>query len=222
MTPFFMDIPAGLLPAASLWLAAVIYAMLLTAALVTAPWSKLADTEAINIYFGSVAAVTVLWVMRAGIEPGYNYHLLGITTLCLMFDWQFALLAASLVLVVTTWQGPAGWETFAMNALVMGALPVVFTRVLLYFSQRRLPHNFFIYIFINAFLAGALSMLLSGLAASGALALAPAFPGGNYLQVIPLLMFGEAFLNGMLMTLLVAYKPRWVATFHDRWYLNGQ
>jgi len=47
-------------------------------------------------------------------------------------------------------------------------------------------------------------------------------PGGDYLQVIPLLMFGEAFLNGMVMTLLIAYKPRWVATFHDEWYLDGK
>jgi uncharacterized membrane protein len=217
-----MDIPADLLPAAILWLAACVYTLLLLAALVTAPWSKLADNEAANIYFGSVAAVAVLWIMRAGIEPGYNYHLLGVTALCLMFDWQFALMAVSLVLVLTTWQGPAGWEAFAMNALVMGALPVLFTRVLLYLGQYWLPHNFFIYIFINAFFTGALSMLLCGLAASGVLALATTLPGGNYLQVIPLLMFGEAFLNGMAMTLLVAYKPHWVATFHDSWYLNGK
>ena len=217
-----MDIPAGLLPAVSLWIAFFVYVLLLLAALLTAPWSKLTDNEAAHVYFGSVAAVAVLWILRAGIEPGYNYHLLGVTTLCLMFDWQFALLAASLVLVITTWQGPAGWEAFALNALVMGALPVLFTRVLLYFSQRWLAHNFFIYIFINAFLAGALSMLLCGLAASAVLALASTLPGRSYLQVIPLLMFGEAFLNGMAMTLLVAYKPRWVATFHDRWYLNGK
>jgi len=217
-----MDIPADLLPAAILWLAACVYTVLLLAALVTAPWSKLADNEAANIYFGSVAAVAVLWIMRAGIEPGYNYHLLGVTTLCLMFDWQFALLAVSLVLVLITWQGPAGWEAFAVNSLVMGALPVLFTRLLLYLGQCWLPHNFFIYIFINAFFTGALSMLLCGLAASGVLALATTLPGGNYLHVIPLLMFGEAFLNGMAMTLLVAYKPHWVATFHDRWYLNGK
>ena len=35
-------------------------------------------------------------------------------------------------------------------------------------------------------------------------------------------MFGEAFLNGLAMILLVAYKPRWVATFHDHWYLQGK
>jgi uncharacterized membrane protein len=217
-----MDIPAELLPATCLWLGALLYAVLLIAAARTAPWPKLLDNEASNIYFGAVAVVALLWILRAGIEPGYNYHLLGVTALCLMFDWQFALLAASLVLLVTTWQGPAGWEAFAVNALVMGALPVLLTRALLYICQRWLPHNFFIYIFLNAFLAGALSMLLCGVAATVLLALASTHPSGDYLQVIPLLMFGEAFLNGMVMILLVAYKPSWVATFHDRWYLQGK
>ena len=221
-----MDIPADLLPGISLWLAALVYAVLLMAALLTAPWPKLLDKEASNIYFGAIAMVSVLWILRAGIEPGFNYHLLGVTALCLMFDWQFALLAVSLVVMITTWQGPAGWQAFAVNVLVMGAVPILLTRSLLTVSQRRLTHNFFIYIFLNAFFAGALSMLACGLAAAALLTLtsthATDSPGGDYLQVIPLLMFAEAFLNGMAMTLLIAYKPRWVATFHDAWYLNGK
>lgn len=217
-----MDIPANLLPVASLWIAALVYLVLLAAAALTAPWGKLLDKEGSNIYFGAVAFIAVVWILRAGIEPGHNYHLLGATALCLMFGWQFALMAVSLVLVITTWQGPAGWETFAVNALVMGAVPVLFTRLMLYACQRWLPHNFFIYVFINAFLTGALSMLLCGYAASAVLAMGDYMPASSYLQVIPLLMFGEAFLNGMLMILLVAYKPQWVATFHDRWYLDGK
>jgi len=218
-----MDIPAGLLPSSSLWIAAIVYAVLLVVALLTAPWAKILDQEGSNIYFGAVALLAVVWILRAGIEPGYNYHLLGATALCLMFDWQFGLAAVSLVLLITTWQGPAGWEAFGINALVMGAVPVLFTRSMLYACQRWLPHNFFIYVFINAFLAGALSMLFCGLAAAAVLGLAAAGSlSGQYLQVIPLLMFGEAFLNGMVMILLVAYKPRWVATFHDRWYLDGK
>jgi uncharacterized membrane protein len=221
-----MDIPAGLLPAGFLWGAAILYGLMLAIALLTAPWSKLADNEASHVYFATVAVVCLLWTLHAGIAPGHNYHLLGVTSLCLMFDWQFALLAVSLALLVTTWQGPAGWEAFAMNALVMGALPVLSTRVLLYASQRRLTHNFFIYIFVNAFFAGAVSILLCGLAAAAILALAEGEAvhrtSGDYLLFIPLLMFGEAFLNGMTMTLLVAYRPQWVSTFYDRWYLDGK
>ena len=221
-----MDIPAGLLPQNVLWSAWVLYSLLLISALLTAPWSKLSDNEASHVYFAAVAVVCLLWTLHAGIAPGYNYHLLGVASLCLMFDWQFALLAVSLALLVTTWQGPAGWEAFAVNALVMGALPVLATRILLYASQRLLAHNFFIYIFVNAFFAGALGILLCGLAAAAVLALAQGGAvnrtDGDYLLFIPLLMFGEAFLNGMTMTLLVVYRPRWVSTFHDHWYLDGK
>jgi uncharacterized membrane protein len=220
-----MDIPDGLLPASFLWGAAMLYGPLLLGALLSAPWSKLADNEASHVYFAAIAVVCVLWTLHAGILPGHGYHLLGVTSLCLMFDWQFALLAVSLVLLVTTWQGTAGWEAFAVNALVMGALPLLLTRTLLYASQRWLTHNFFIYIFVNAFFAGALGILLCGLAAAALLALAQANANradGDYLLFIPLLMFGEAFLNGMTMTLLVAYRPTWVSTFHDRWYLDGK
>jgi uncharacterized membrane protein len=89
-----------------------------------------------------------------------------------------------------------------------------------------LPHNFFIYIFVNAFLAGAVAVLLAGLVSAFIQHLADVQPadsiGNNFLLILPMLMFGEGFLNGAVISLVVAYKPRWVATFHDRWYLQGK
>lgn len=221
-----MDIPADLLPGSYLWSAAVVYALFLIAALLTAPWSRIIDNEASHVYFGAMAMVILLWVLHGGIQPGLGYHLLGATFLCLMFEWQFALLAVSIVLAVTTWQGPAGWEAFGINALSMGVVPILFTRVFLYVCQRKLPHNFFIYIFVNAFLAGAVSILLAGLVSAFIQYQAGVHPadsiGNNFLLILPMLMFGEGFLNGAVISLVVAYKPRWVATFHDRWYLQGK
>jgi uncharacterized membrane protein len=199
---------------------------LLLLAVFTAPWSKIADNEASHVYFGAVVVVIVLWILRGGIQPGLDYHLLGVTSLVLMFEWQFAFMAVSLVLAFSTWTGPAGWQAFAVNALFMGAVPVLFTRLFLYVCQRRLPHNFFIYVFINAFLAGALSILLAGLATALVQQSAGIHPQdsitNNFLMILPMLMFGEGFLNGAAMSLVVAYRPQWVATFHDRWYLQGK
>jgi uncharacterized membrane protein len=221
-----MDIPAALLPHSHLWLAAFLYLPLLILALLSAPWSKIADNEASHVYFGAIVTLIVLWLLRGGIQPGLDYHLLGVTSLVLMFEWQFALMAVSLVLAFSTWAGPAGWQAFAVNALIMGAIPVLFTRSFLYVCQRWLPHNFFIYVFINAFLAGALSILLAGLATALIQQWAGIHPqdsiSNNFLMILPMLMFGEGFLNGAAMSLVVAYKPQWVATFHDRWYLQGK
>ena len=221
-----MDIPAGLLPGSYLLSAAALYVLLLLIALVTAPWSKIRDSEAQQVYFGAIVIVLVLWIMRGGIQPGLDYHLLGVTGLTLLFEWQFALFAVSLVVALTTWLGTAGWEAFGMNVLAMGVVPIVFTRLLLYACQRWLPLNFFIYVFINAFLAGALSILLAGLASGLVQQLAEVQPGdtlvNNFLMILPMLMFGEGFLNGAALSLVVAYRPAWVATFHDRWYLHGK
>ena len=122
--------------------------------------------------------------------------------------------------------GSTGWPAFALNALLLGALPILFTRVCLYACQRRLPHNFFIYVLINAFLVGAFSILLAGAASAAVQYLGGVYPGPtiyqNFLQILPLLMFGEGFINGGAMALVVAYRPRWVATFHDGWYLQGK
>ena len=221
-----MDIPAGLFAPAYLWGGLLLYAVLLLVAVLTAPWSKIRDSEAQHVYLATVLAISLLWVMRGGIQAGLHVHLLGMTLLCLMFEWQFALLAASLVVAFITWQGAAGWEAFGLNTLLMGALPVLFTRGLLYVCQRRLPHNYFIYVFINAFLAGAVSILLAGVASAWLQHVAGVQPANSivndFLIILPMLMFGEGFINGGVMSLVVAYKPQWVATFNDRWYLRDK
>ncbi len=221
-----MDIPADLLPAAYLWSGGLLYLLLLAAAVMTAPWSKIRDNEAQHIYLGTIVVLCLIWAMHGGIQEGLGIHLLGMTLLCLMFEWQFALFAGSLVVTVATLRGPAGWDAFAVNALLMGALPILFTRILLYFCQLKLPHNYYVYVFVNAFLGGALSILLTGLASAGLQHFAGVQPEGsiwrNFVTILPLLMFGEAFLNGATMTLVVAYRPQWVATFHDRWYLQDK
>jgi uncharacterized membrane protein len=221
-----MDIPADLLPAAYHWAGGLIYLLLMLAALLSAPWSKIADNEAQHVFLGAVVALSLLWVMRGGIQQGLSFHLLGMTLACLMFEWQFALIAASLVVAVATASGSAGWSAFGLNVLLMGALPILFTRVCLYASQRWLPHNFYIYVFVNSFLVGGLSILLAGAASAWLQHLSGVHPAGsisrNFLQILPLLMFGEGFISGGAMSLTVAYRPRWVATFHDRWYLQGK
>ena len=100
------------------------------------------------------------------------------------------------------------------------------TTSLLHFSQRRLPHNFFVYIYINGFLAAGLSILLSSLAGAGVMLASDISSAGwlryQYYPYLPLVFFAEAFLNGMLMTALVALRPAWVCSFDDERYLHNK
>lgn len=190
------------------------------------PRQRLADSAFTHVYFGACVALLVLWSVQASVPPALHFHLLGVTALTLMFGWQFAALGVTVVLVGTTLNGQGSWLTFGINLLCMGALPIVLTWSLLQWAQRRLPHNFFIYVYVNAFLAAGLSMLATGTATATLLWLSGAHTlewlGYQYLPYFPLMFFSEAVMNGMIMTLLVALRPGWVCSFDDNLYINGK
>lgn len=218
-----MDIPALLITGAPLYLGYALFALVTLAAVFTAPWFKIREKESLNVFLGAVVILLMLWTMRAGIQPGLNFHLLGTTALTLMFGWQFAWFGILLIVFGTTLNGAAGWETLPLNVLLMGGVPILVTRTLLYLAQRFLPHNFFIYIFLNSFLAAGLSSLMVTLCAYLLYRYSGAYPveilHQQYLPVMTLIALPESTLNGIAMTGAVVYKPDWVSTFHDRWYL---
>ncbi|MEO3960527.1 energy-coupling factor ABC transporter permease [Chromobacterium piscinae] len=78
----------------------------------------------------------------------------------------------------------------------------------------------------NGFLAGGASLLAAALCGVLALGLAGAYPWDALLEeALPyyfLLSWSEAFTTGLLLAVLVVYKPRWVATFDDGRYLGGK
>lgn len=220
-----MNFPDGLLPAPWLWLGHLLYWPLLAYAVRRAPWYHLRDSESLNVLLGAVVALILVWTMQAGFVQGLNLHLLGATLLTLMFGWQFAFLCVSLVLLGATATGEGGWLVFPVNGLLLAALPVLVSHGIYRFADRRLPNHFFIYIFLCAFFGAAVAMGAVGLVSTLVLQLAEVYSFEyihyNYLRYFPLLMFPEAFITGMIMTLLVVYCPRWVSTFDDARYLKN-
>lgn len=207
------------------WLGLFWLATLALAALMArrAQWSMLGDKANLNVFLGATVAVLGLWLIKAGIKPGLNFHLLGATALTLMFRPLFALLALGLVtLAITLWQGE--YAAFAANWLVMGALPVGVSWAIYRLVDGRLPNHFFIYIFFNAFFGAALAIMAVGLTSTTYLAVSGAYPWSylleEHLPYFLLIAWGEAFATGMMVTMLVVWRPEWVATFDDRRYLN--
>ncbi len=219
-----MDFPGGLFPGGLLWVAHLGVAPILIYALHTAPWGRLRDTEQLHVFLGACVTLLVLWSLRAGILPGLNFHLLGVTALTLMFGWRLAALGAGAVVAGVTLNGGAGWETLSLNVAVMGLVPIVVTQAVLGAARRYLPHNFFIYVFINAFLAAGLCILAVGTVATllmwGAGVYELEALGSGYLAYLPMMFFPEGLINGALMTIFVAYRPHWVVSFDDAKYLR--
>ncbi|HEY9199310.1 MAG TPA: energy-coupling factor ABC transporter permease [Gammaproteobacteria bacterium] len=195
-------------------------------ALLRMPWRRLYDNAFTHVFFGASVAVLLLWGLHAGVPPTLHFHLLGVTVLTLMFGWQYAALAVTLILIGTTLNGQGSWVSFGLNLLCMGAIPVTLSWWLLRWAQRRLPHNFFIYVYINGFFAAGAAILATGAAGVGLLWLTEVHTldwlGYHYLPFFPLMFFSEAVMNGMVMTLLVALRPDWVHSFDDNLYINGK
>lgn len=197
----------------------------LALALWRAPWWWLRQPGSAHVLGGATVILLMLWQLRAGIGAGPWLHLLGATVLTLMFSWHFALLAIASLLAAGLLRGHGDLASLGLNLCVMGVLPVALSYRLARLVERRLAPNFFVYVFVSAFLgaalvvacvtaAGALVALASGITAEHAL--------GNYLPSSVLIVFPEAFATGACMTLAVVYRPHWVVSFDDRRYLDGR
>lgn len=221
-----MNLPDHLLPETWYWGGHVAFALVLAWALLTAPWPRLKDNLQQHVWLGACVALMALWSVKTGIRPGLNFHLLGATVTALMFRAQLAILAATVATVAITLAAGGGWHSLSLNALTMGALPVLLSYGLYRLVDRRLPNHLFIYIFVNAFLGAALAMAATGLASTLTLYLSGAYPleylKAHYLPYYILMGWSEAISTGMAITLMVIYRPEWVATFDDKRYLDGK
>lgn len=221
-----MDFPEHVFPSVVHVLGIIIACGWLLWSLLRLPVRRLYDNAFTHVYFGACVVVLLLWSVHAGVPPTLHFHLLGVTALTLMFGWQFASLGVTIILVGTTLNGQGGWATFALNLLCMGGIPIAVSTLLLRWAQRRLPHNFFIYVYINAFLAAGVSIVATGFAGAGLLWVTGThnleWLGYQYLAFFPLMFFSEAVMNGMVMTLLIALRPEWVCSFDDNLYINGK
>jgi uncharacterized membrane protein len=187
-----------------------------------ANWRMLADSANLNIFLAACVTLLGIWFIKTGIKPGLDFHLLGATLLTLMFRPLFALFGIALVTAaIALWQGE--YAAFAPNWLIMGATPVAVSWAIFSLSDRKLPNHLFIYIFINAFFGAAIAIATTGLTATAFATLSGMYPLDylleNYLPFFLLMAFSEAFITGMLITMMVIYKPEWVATFDDKRYL---
>jgi uncharacterized membrane protein len=114
--------------------------------------------------------------------------------------------------------------TWGLSLWLIGVLPISITQGLLRFAQHKFSPNFFVYIFINCFAAGAISMWLIGLSLCALLALVNAYPADFLFdEALPfyfLMGWPEAFMTGLNLTLLVVWRPEWVNSFNDKIYLQ--
>lgn len=221
-----MNLNDTLLSEAWYWTAWAVWVPLFAFCLFRAPWRRLRDSEQLNVWLGMIVILTLLWSIKAGVKPGLSLHLLGATVFTLSFGPYLAFVGLVLVALGVTANGEAGPLAFALNVLMQAGVGVVLSQGLYHLISMVLPRHFFVYIFVNGFLAAALTILGVGFGISVLLAMAGAYSWDylftDYLPYFLLLGFSEAWLSGMFVTLFVVYRPNWVVTFDDSRYLKGK
>ena len=165
-----------------------------------------------------------MWIFEVGVRPALGFHFLGVTVYTLMFGWSLGVIGASLAAVAVTFTN-GDWAALATNALLLGVLPVSTSYGIYLLVYRYLPHHLFIYIFLCAFFN---AMLAAGAAVLALVILLVATDvysfariSNEYLPFVPLYLFPEGLLNGMMTTALIGLKPDWLKTYDDETYLKG-
>jgi uncharacterized membrane protein len=221
-----MTIDGALLSPTLIWVLNLVVLAILVLAARLAPWRKLRDLEQLNVFLGTLVALLVLWHMDAQVRPGLSFHLLGVTAITLMFGWSFAVIGTALVLLGVTLNSAAGWDGYAVNALLSGVVPATLTQILLILIRWYLPKQFFVYVLVNGFLTAGVVGVITGYVAAIILVSVGAYSFADLSETVlpffPLMFMPEAFLNGWILAVLVAFKPAWVYSFSDEQYLKGK
>lgn len=216
---------AGLLTTTQTILCLLVYGGALLWSMLRISWVELlADSRRQHLFYGSVFALTVLWLLRKEFDSGLTFHFIGMTAITLMLDWPLALLAAALAQGVLVVLGLDDVAAMGANGILRMLVPVLITVALSRLLERFNPTNLFLYIFISGFFAAALAAVCTMLVGIGLLAWSGNLtPPASLMELIGymiMVMFPEGFINGMAVAALVVFHPEWMETFDADRYLQ--
>lgn len=188
---------------------------LLLVALWRAPWRALmAEQERMSSLGAAIAVLPLLWSMSPELAGGEKLHMLGMTTVTLMFGWQlavFAGVAAGLILLLV---GSWGLEGLAFNLLLTVVVPVLVSTAVLLAANRLRRTNLFVYMLGVGFFG---SMIALG----ASLWLGSVLLGTDLDHALVLLiLFPEGFINGAVVSALAVFAPQLLRTYDDVRYLG--
>lgn len=219
-------IGAQVLSEQSLLLGWLCYVPLLLWAVWRAPWVELfTDRRRQHLLFGTIFALFALWLVRRDFDTGVSYHFIGMTAVTLLLDWPLAIVGGLVAQVGLVALGRQDLAAMGVNGLLLIGLPVLVTEGVAILVERAQPKNLFVYIFCSGFFAAALATLLCLLASLGWLWLDGIFVMPEWLSdfigYLWLMIFPEAFIDGMVISALVVFCPEWLETFNRTRYLQA-
>jgi len=201
----------------------VLATLLLLAALWLRPWRMLGG-DLLSPFLAGLVLLPWFWMLpqmlpRSLVAGGISVQLSGACLMALMLGWPLAVLLLSAVAAVVWVAGNLPLDAWLSQWLWIGLMPATLTLLLGAALRRWLPAQVFVYVLGRGFLGTAVSIFLAGALYEGLYHLVGGVGNEEALVARWLMAWGDAFLTGMLVSIFVAFKPEWLATWSDRRYL---
>lgn len=166
------------------------------------------------------AVMPLLWGADQIAKTPIVQPLSGACVLMLMAGWPLAVLAFVPVALITAWVGGLDAAEALHRLVWLGIVPATLAMLLGAALRRWLPNHVFVYILGRGFFASALATTAAGVLAWWLHGVPVGTTAEDLLVGRFLAAWGDAFLAGMLVAILVAVRPEWLATYSDRIYLR--
>jgi uncharacterized membrane protein len=184
------------------------------------PWRAVGASGPPWPWLGWCAVMPLLWGADRYAQMPIVQPLSGACLLMLMAGWPLTMLALVPVALITGVMGGLEPAQALQRLVWLGVVPATLAMLLGAALRRWLPHHVFVYILGRGFFATALATMAAGTLAW----LRDGGPAGTTADDLLigrwLAAWGDAFLSGMLVAILVAFRPEWLATYSDGIYLK--
>jgi uncharacterized membrane protein len=194
--------------------------LLMAPALWLHPWRMLARHELLTPLLATLVILPLLWSLPLRQAMPLQLQWSGACLVALCLGWPLAMLALLAVGALTWWMAPVSFDVVLGVTLWQGMAPATLALLLGALLRRHAPHHPFVYVLGRAFFGTALSVFAAAVLSQWA---GHALPGvGTELSWVArwLMAWGDAIVTGMLVSIFVAFRPQWLATWSDSIYLK--
>lgn len=176
----------------------------------------------LNLTFAAAFGLLLFWLIGLDTGVGLRLHFSGLAFVTLLIGPELALLAGMFASAALSFVLGMPLSALPLSVLAGTLLPVLLMHWLIVAERRKQSSNFFVFIMVNGFLGGILtiSLMLVLSVLLGFLVGKESWSSDHslLLQYIPLIALPEGILNGMLITCFLVFKPDWVRTLDENRY----
>lgn len=185
-----------------------------------------------NIFISSILLLALAWNVRAHL-PNSNlenlidlsFHFFGASLLVALFGFWSAITLLFIVALIGVFGISGDLEEATRHYVLVSVIPALFAYGVMRVVQSFLPKHLFILILGNGYLAAFISTFATGVLIYGLqqifeiTSFGTSDPLGWFLGLL-VLSFMEGSLSGMLLAILLVYRPQWVSTYREEQYMN--